>query len=113
MPFINVMTNTAVSNDAETAIKSALGQAITAIPGKSEGWLMVGIEPEHILYFKGDNAPAAMVDVSVFGSANPSAYDNLTGQICSILNTQLGIEPSRIYVKYSETSNWGWNGSNF
>lgn len=113
MPFINVMTNTAVSNDAETAIKSALGQAITAIPGKSEGWLMVGIEPEHILYFKGDNAPAAMVNVSVFGSANPSAYDNLTGQICSILNTQLGIEPSRIYVKYSETSNWGWNGSNF
>ncbi|MBQ7046338.1 MAG: hypothetical protein IJN85_01175 [Oscillospiraceae bacterium] len=113
MPFINVKTNTAVSGDAETAIKSALGQAITAIPGKSENWLMVGIEPEHILYFKGDNAPAAMVDVSVFGGANPAAYSNLTGQICSILNTELGIDQSRIYVKYSETSNWGWNGSNF
>lgn len=45
MPFINVKTNTAVPADKEKAIKSALGQAITAIPGKSEAWLMVGIEP--------------------------------------------------------------------
>lgn len=49
MPFINVKTNAAVPYEKETAIKSALGQAITAIPGKSESWLMVGIEPEHIL----------------------------------------------------------------
>lgn len=28
-------------------------------------------------------------------------------------NKQLSIDPSRIYVKYSETPNWGWNGSNF
>lgn len=66
MPFINVKTNAAVPSDKETAIKTALGQAISAIPGKSESWLMVGIEPEYILYFKGDNAPAAMVEVSIY-----------------------------------------------
>lgn len=113
MPFINVKTNTPVPADREKAIKSALGQAITAVPGKSESWLMVGIEPEKILYFKGDNAPAAMVEVSVFGSADPSAFSKLTGSICSILNEQLSIDKSRIYVKYECTSNWGWNGSNF
>ena len=74
---------------------------------------MVGIEPEHILYFKGDNAPAAMVEVSVFGHADSSAYEKLTDSVCTILNEQLSIDPSRIYVKYSETPNWGWNGSNF
>ena len=110
MPFINVKTNAAVPDEKETAIKSALGQAITAIPGKSESWLMVGIEPEHILYFKGDNAP---VEVSVFGHADSSAYEKLTDSVCTILNEQLSIDPSRIYVKYSETPNWGWNGSNF
>lgn len=112
MPFINVKTNTAVPSDKETAIKSALGQAITAIPGKSESWLMVGIEPEKILYFKGDNAPAAMVEVSVFGSADSSAFSKLTNQICNILNEQLSIDRSRIYVKYEATRDWGWNGSN-
>lgn len=113
MPFINVKTNAAVSADKEIAIKSALGEAITAIPGKSESWLMVGIESEHILYFKGENAPAAMVEVSIFGHANASAYERLTGIICTTLNEQLSIEQSRIYVKYSEIDNWGWNGSNF
>lgn len=113
MPFINVKTNAQVSKDKETAIKSALGSAITAIPGKSESWLMVGIEPEHILYFKGDASPAAMVEVSVYGQANSAAFNSLTGKICEILNEQLSIDPSRIYVKYFATADWGWNGSNF
>lgn len=113
MPFINVKTNSSVSKEKEVALKSALGQAITAIPGKSENWLMVEIEPERKLYFKGTDAPAAMVEVSVFGSSNPSAFGNLTNQICTILNGELGIDTSRIYVKYEATSDWGWNGSNF
>lgn len=113
MPFINVKTNTAISQDKEIAVKSAMGQAITAIPGKSEGWLMVEIEPERKLYFKGENSPAAMVEVSIFGQANPAAFSDLTNRICDILSNELAIDPSRIYVKYEATSDWGWNGSNF
>lgn len=113
MPFINVKTNSSVSKEKESNIKTALGEAITTIPGKSESWLMVGIEPEHILYFKGNDSPAAMVEVSVFGKDDPAAFNALTEKICSILNNELSIEQSRIYVKYSSTENWGWNGSNF
>lgn len=113
MPFINVRTNVAVPADRETAIKSALGQAVTAIPGKSEAWLMVGIEPEYTLYFKGTNEPAAMVEVSIYGSASSSSLNALTGKITDVLSKQLSVEPSRIYVKYAQTPDWGWNGSNF
>ena len=42
MPFINVKTNVPVGSDKEKAIKSALGRDITALPGKTENWLMVG-----------------------------------------------------------------------
>ncbi|MBO5576690.1 MAG: hypothetical protein J5956_10410 [Ruminococcus sp.] len=113
MPFINVKTNVPVSQEKKQDIKTELGKAITAIPGKSEGWLMVGIEPEYDLWFKGSDEPAAMVQVSVFGSASPSAYDDLTGRITQILTQSLGLSASRIYVSYAETGNWGWNGSNF
>ncbi len=113
MPFINVKTNTPVSAEKETQLKSALGNAITAIPGKSESWLMVGIEPEYKLYFQGTNAPAAMVEVSVYGHPSASAFNNLTGEICTCLNDILSIDPSRIFIKYYETDNWGWNGANF
>ncbi len=113
MPFINVKTNTPVSAEKETQLKSALGKAITAIPGKSESWLMVGIEPEYTLYFQGTNAPAAMVEVSVYGHPSASAFNALTGEICTCLNDILSIDPSRIFVKYYETDNWGWNSANF
>ena len=113
MPFINVKTNAAISDTAEISIKAQLGQAVTALPGKSEKWLMVGFEPECRLWFQGTDEPAALVEVSVYGGAPDDAYSALTGRICDILNGALGVEAGRIYVKYAETPNWGWNGSNF
>lgn len=113
MPFINVKTNTPVSKEKEIALKSALGKAISIIPGKSESWLMVEIEPERKLYFKGSDEPAAMVEVSVFGSSDPSSFAKLTNEICIIMNSELSIDSSRTYVKYEATRDWGWNGSNF
>lgn len=112
MPYINVKTNTAVPAEKAQSIKASLGQAITAIPGKSETWLMVGIEPEQMLWFQGSDAPAAIVDVTIYGSADASAYNAMTGKVTAILNGELGIAPNRIYVKYAETDHWGWNGAN-
>ena len=113
MPFINIKINTAVSAENMDTIKSALGQAVKAIPGKSENWLMVGIEPEYALWFKGSNAPAAMAEVSLYGDAPSSSFSKLTGSITQILGDTLNIAPDRIYVKYSCTDDWGWNVSNF
>ena len=50
MPFINVMTNSEIKD--KNALKSELGNAITAIPGKSEAWLMVKLEDKSLS--KGD-----------------------------------------------------------
>ena len=113
MPFINIKTNATVSADKEENIKTAMGQAITAIPGKSESWLMVGIEPEYKLWFKGTSDPAAMVQVSIYGTADRSAKNKLTGKISEIIGDELGISPSRIYVSYTDIPDWGWNGANF
>ena len=80
MPFINSKISTSLTEAQETEIKTRLGQAIQTIPGKSESWLMVGFEPDYKLYFRGSNAePIAMVEVSVYGSENPSAFSKLTG----------------------------------
>lgn len=113
MPFINVKTNVKVSAEKAKAVKSALGRTITAIPGKSESWLMVGIEDGYKLYFKGSDEPAAMTEVSLFGDASGGALNELTGSITSIMHENLGIAPDRVYVSYMMTENWGWNGSNF
>lgn len=113
MPFINVKANVNVAKEKAESIKSALGTAITAIPGKSEGWLMVGIEGDYTLYFKGTDEPAAMVEVQLYGNASGNAMSALTGKITDILSDNLGIPADRVYVSYMCTENWGWNGNNF
>lgn len=114
MPFINTKVTVSLTEDKKEKIKNELGHAISIIPGKSESWLMVGFEDNYDLYFKGNNtAPSAFVEVKIFGSATHSAYNSLTGKICEILSDNLAIPQDRIYVKYEEVSEWGWNGSNF
>ncbi len=113
MPFIHVKTNLPLSADKETAIKSALGKDIELLPGKNENWLMVQLEPECRLWFKGTDAPAALVDVSVYGGAESRHYQAFTAQVCALLNNELGLDPARVFVKYASTPDWGWNGNNF
>ncbi len=113
MPYINSKVSVQITKEQETEIKTALGEAIRLIPGKSEQWLMLGFEDSVSMYFRGDNSqPIAFVEVSVYGGENPSAFDSLTAKICEIYNKVLGIAPDHVYVKYNAVSNWGWNGGN-
>jgi len=111
MPFIEVKTNQTISD--KITLKKELGQAITAIPGKSESWLMIEIEDCKDMYFKGTDDACAMFEIAIFGSANDNAYDDLTKRICSISENLLGVSSDRTYVKYTEIDHWGYNNFNF
>lgn len=112
MPFIELKTNQNI-NEVKAILKSELGSAITAIPGKSEAWLMVELEGDKTMYFKGSNEPCAMFEIALFGKANDDAYDDLTKRICAISEKYLNVSPDRTYVKYSEIDHWGFNNFNF
>ena len=112
MPFINIKTNAPFNKGRELKIKTELGEAISIIPGKSEDWLMIGLD-QQIIYFKGTNEPTAMAEIGIYGSPDKAALDKLTAKVTDILSEQLTVKPNRIYVSYYTTPNWGWNGSNF
>lgn len=112
MPLITTKASTEITKEKEIAIKTQLGKAIELI-GKSESWLMVDFQQNCHLYFKGEEAPSAMVEVDLLGKATQGGYDALTKAITDIVNGELGISPDRIYVKYNEFNHWGYNGFNF
>ncbi len=106
MPFINSKVTVKMTDDKKESVKKKFGEAIKLIPGKSEDG--------YDLYFQGNkDGESAFVEVKVFGSASSSVYNKMTSAICNILNEELSIPENRIYVKYEEVENWGWNGSNF
>lgn len=113
MPFIQSKVSVAMTQEQKEAVKTRLGQAITIFPGKSERWLMVGLEDGCELYFQGSNAePTAFIEVKVFGGFTAENAEKMTAELCRIYGEVLGISASRIYVKYEEVKMWGWNGSN-
>lgn len=114
MPFIGSRVSMKISKEKEEVIKTKLGKAIELIPGKSETFLMVGFEDEYSLYFGGEKLEkGAFIEVKIFGKASKDSYDKLTTEICNIYEEELGIPQNKIYVKYEEVQEWGWNGRNF
>ena len=114
MPFISTKTNVTVSKEKEKQLKERLGQAISILPGKSESWLMVAIEGDVPMYFRGDDSqPIAFVDVKTFGGAPRNAYDKMTTELTGIYGDILGVAPDHMYIRYFGSGDWGWNGSNF
>ena len=114
MPFIDSKVSVKITEEQERELKTRLGQAISLIPGKSESWLMTGFEDDYHLYFRGDNSePIAYIEVRLFGGPNKAAFRKMTEEITKIYGEVLGIAPDHMYIKYSATPDWGWNGSNF
>lgn len=112
MPFINTNTNVEISKEKEIALKSKLGKAIELL-GKSESWLMVCFEDKCSMYFKGESTPMAFVDISVFGKSTDAQCEQMTKEVCRIFGEELSVPADKIYVKYSGSSQWGWNNMNF
>lgn len=114
MPYINAKISKSLTPEKEVELKAALGRAITAIPGKTEAYLMVCLEPDAKIWFAGENdRPMAFVDVRILGHAKPEAFSAMTAAICREFEAVLDIKPADVYVTYAEVENWGWNGRNF
>lgn len=114
MPFIESKVSVKTTEEQQKKLKERLGQAIAIIPGKSESWLMVNLQDEQMMYFRGDDSePIAFICVNIYGSSDPAAFEKMTGELTRIYGDLFGIAPDHMYIKYAASTDWGWNGSNF
>ena len=113
MPFIDTKVTVKMDAAQKETIKSAMGKLIETL-NKPEAYLMVGIDDGCDLWFGGEKLDkGAYVAVSLLGNAPKELYEKLTGQICDLLQKELGSPGNAVYVTYHPVSDWGWNGSNF
>ncbi len=116
MPVVHTYSSAPISDGAREALKAAYGKAIEAVPGKSEAWLMCLFEDDAHIYFAGDDSePCALVDVSVFARSEvpASAWERFTEEVTPTVCRELGVDASRLYIRYGWTPSFGWNGANF
>ena len=114
MPFIDTKTNIRISAEKEAILKEKLGKAIGEFPGKSEYWLMMSFTDNCRMWFRGyQKFPVAMVEVKLFGSADEDSCSRMTAAVCKLFEEELDIPAEHVYVNYSFSQVWGWNGENF
>lgn len=115
MPCIQIKTNVKVSGQTAETVKSELGKAIAYLPGKTEDWLMITLEDECRMWFRGEkDRPMAIVEVKVLGKEiDSAASEKMTEAVCGLFQEQLGVDPKDIYIRYLASVDWGWNNANF
>lgn len=69
MPYISLKTNHKLTLRQENIIKSKTGELISLIPGKFEKSLMIHMEDDQIMYFKGEELTCMMIEINLYKSA--------------------------------------------
>nr|WP_297173853.1 phenylpyruvate tautomerase MIF-related protein [uncultured Agathobaculum sp.] len=111
MPYIGISTSQTLSEVQKDALKKAMGEKITVIPGKSEAALMVDIADGHAMYLAGERRELMFIDVRCFGTTEFANRKAFTEAVFQAVQQVTGLPENAIYLTYSEFANWGTKGS--
>ena len=111
MPYIAVSTSKMLSDEQKDAIKTALGEKISIIPGKTETVLMVDIADGHTMYMAGKKRELAFLDVRCYGATEFENKKAFAEAAVEAVQQATGLAEDSIYLTYSEFANWGTRGS--
>jgi phenylpyruvate tautomerase PptA (4-oxalocrotonate tautomerase family) len=113
MPQISVITNQPAPQDT-VSLRKQLSSNLAEWLNKPEAYCMVHTQFESGLSFGGTEEPAASVELASLGLSELQPAQ-LAPIICNFLHRELGIEPSRIYIRFDSPArtHWGWDSKTF
>ncbi|WP_045224066.1 phenylpyruvate tautomerase MIF-related protein [Methyloterricola oryzae] len=114
MPYVKIQVNRKLEAEQSRELLKHVSQRVAKELSKPESYVMVEVTDNTAMLFGGNDAPAAMVELKSIGL--PSVLNRpLSKMLSGVLNERLGIEPSRVYVEFTDVtgSSWGWNGATF
>ena len=94
----------------ENEIAKRTGELITILPGKKEENLMLHMEDNQIMYFRGEDIPCMMVAIKLYKSIDFDAKKKFTEELIKMIKETTNIEPNDIYVSFDEYQTWGKQG---
>ena len=107
MPFIDVKASCEITSEQEQRLKVGLGEAISLIPGKSEGSLMLRFTGGCHMWFAGkQDGPIVMADIAIYGAAAPGSFSSFGSQAVSLIKEVLGAK--QVYIRLAQTTDWAW-----
>ena len=114
MPYLSIQSNHAVDEATRAAFNSKASLLVAELLGKPERYVMVSFAPSQPMCFAGTSGPCAYLELKSIGLP-ASRTAELSQQLCTLAESELGISADRIYIEFSDAPRafWGWNGGTF
>lgn len=114
MPYIEAKMSIKLKDNQRDDLQKKLVEAVSDAFGKPKQYIMTNIEDDKILYMAENRLDkGAYIAIRLLGAASKPACQELTKEICDILQKNFDIAGTNIYVTYHPEDLWGWNGSMF
>jgi len=111
MPYLQISLSPKLDDATKTALIREAGKLIELIPGKSESVLMVRLDDDADVRFRGICEKCAYVSVSLYKPSSFEAKQAFAKAFTESLGQLAGIEPSNVFLTYTEFPNWAANGN--
>lgn len=110
MPFVSFTTTKTLTLHQEVSLKKVTGELISIIPHKSEKSLMIHIEDNQVMYFRGEEIECMKVEVQLYHQAELSYKKEFTEKLLKEIEKITQIPVDNIYLTIEEYDHWGMNG---
>ena len=114
MPLLKVSTNKAVQITAQTNFLKTVSKKVAEILQKPESFVMTMFDQPTPMTFGGSDEDTAFLEIKSIGLTEEQAAI-LATEIPELVEQELGIEPSRVYIEFANAPRkfWGWNKGTF
>lgn len=114
MPLLKIETSATLGEPGSKTVLEEGSRIVARVLQKPEQYVMVALSPASMI-MSAMGGPAAFCDLRSIGDLTPEQCATLSAELCALLSTALGIDPSRVYLNFAEVDavSWGWNGTTF
>lgn len=111
MPFVKFITSEKLDDAKRDAVRGAIWDAITIIPGKQPARTMVEICDDADLQFGPGGVPAIFMETRLYTRPPIDAKKEYSRVLASKFQELLEIDPSKMYFNVLEFNEWVSNGN--
>jgi phenylpyruvate tautomerase len=113
MPLVKLQTSVKIQDKASLALE--FSKICAQIIRKPESYVQSIVEDDAVISMGGKIVDSAFVEVKSIGGLSPSVNKELSLALCKVLKEKVKIEPSSVYINFSDVSasNWGNNSTTF
>lgn len=110
MPYITFTTTKTLTLNQEKALKESAGQLISILPNKKEENLMIHIEDNQVMYFRGQEMECMKISCQLFHTTDYQYKKKFAEKLLKEIERITKIPVEQQYLSIQEFENWGKNG---